>query len=292
MKPIIFYNNFHNGDIHVSRAFVMDIIKKVNTTFEYYHNCSPKLLQDIDVVHKQTNENNYNFSNVPIIYETENEILINTWYNVNQPAFGKNGGCTLKTLYENFRVVYQHLNIPLEDIEYYIPTYDFSKYDIGPVIDFMFENRQNKIYISNGYGISGQCDNFDFDTIVDKLSDVFPNYLFILSNNTKIQRDNVINSNTITQTLENDLVENAYIMTHCDIIIGRCNGSFTTGLIKENLIGEKKQTWCGICKINPKFGVEELLHPNKSFYSLSYKNVDQIYEQLETIILNFYNTEK
>ena len=52
MKTIIFYNTFHNGDIHVSREFIKDIMNKIETTFYYYHNGGPRLLFDIDIQYK------------------------------------------------------------------------------------------------------------------------------------------------------------------------------------------------------------------------------------------------
>jgi len=46
---LIFYNNYHNGDIHLSRNFVKDIIKKTNyDKYSYIHNNSSTILKDIN----------------------------------------------------------------------------------------------------------------------------------------------------------------------------------------------------------------------------------------------------
>jgi hypothetical protein len=43
MKNLIFFNYFHNGDIHVSREFVKDILNKTNfNNHIYYHHNSKK----------------------------------------------------------------------------------------------------------------------------------------------------------------------------------------------------------------------------------------------------------
>lgn len=51
-KRIVFFNCFHNGDIHVSRGFVRQIMNKIkqlepDTTFGYTHKMSAELLSDI-----------------------------------------------------------------------------------------------------------------------------------------------------------------------------------------------------------------------------------------------------
>ena len=235
MKTIIFYNTFHNGDIHVSREFIKDIMNKIETTFYYYHNGGPRLLFDIDIQYKTFSEGKYEFTNLKIINEDNNNILINTWYNVNFDGF-KKYGCTLKTLYENFKIVYDYLKIKIEPIEYYIPSYNFSKFHIQHIDTFINQNKEKKkIYISNGIVQSGQSDNFSMDEIIDNLSQQFPEHIFLISNPSTIIKNNVIQTEQVIQLDDSDLCENAYLMTVCDVIIGKCSGTFSFGLIKDNL---------------------------------------------------------
>lgn len=283
MKKIIFFNAFHSGDIHASREFVRDIKNKTINSIEYHHNCSPKILADINIEQKAITPQ-YGYNSAKILYETEELIYINTWYNPNTLNFGQNGGCTLKTLYANFQTVYQHLNIPIEPIEYYIPNIDFSKYEINKIDQFINLDFRKKVFISNGVFLSGQSVMFNFDPIINYLAINFPDILFIISNQTSVVNHNVINSANIIQEQENDLCENAYLMTHCDVIIGRCSGTFTIGLIKENLISNKKQTWVGVCSINPKFGIEEFLNENKKFYWLQIYEPNALALELQKII--------
>ena len=76
MKKIIFFNHYHNGDIHYSREFVKDIIKKTNSTeCYYYHFNKPNLLKDINIKH---NIPQYLDKQKQIIKISDN-IFINTW---------------------------------------------------------------------------------------------------------------------------------------------------------------------------------------------------------------------
>ena len=50
MKIINFFNCAHNGDVHLSREFVKDIINKTNCDdYEYWHINKPNLLKDLDL---------------------------------------------------------------------------------------------------------------------------------------------------------------------------------------------------------------------------------------------------
>lgn len=284
MKPIVFYNTLHNGDIHVSREFIKDIINKIDTQFYYYHNGGPKLLQDINIQYKTFKAGAYNFTNSQIIHEEQNSILINTWYNTNFDGY-KKYGCTLKTLYENFKIIYEYLNIKIEPLEFYIPSFDFTKYSTQSIDAFIEKNTEKKkIYISNGMVQSGQSDNFSMDEIINKLSNHFSDWLFLISNPISLTNSNIIQTNQIIQIDDSDLCENAYLMTFCDVIIGRCSGTFSFGLIKDNLISESKQTWIGVCRINPKFGVDEFLPANKTFHWISNLEPTYVYNEITQIL--------
>ncbi len=285
MKPIVFYNHFHNGDLHISREFIKDIINKTNASCEYHHHCPFEHLSDINVIQKRMDPPNNNYTNDQIVFEFNDRIYINTWYNPSFPGY-KKYGCTLPALYDNFQTIYQYLNIPIEPLQFYIPSIDFSKFKIGFVDDFMSKNKQRKIYISNGGVASGQSINFDMDPIILQLSSAFPNYLFIISNKSALPvKDNIIYSENIIQNNSTaDLCENAYISTFCDIIIGRCSGTFSFALIKDNLVSDTRQHWIGICNIDPRFGVESFFPKNKTFENISLSDLNVIYSKLQSSI--------
>ena len=176
-KDIIFYNNLHNGDIHISRTFVQDIIEKTNLPSTYIHHNYPNLLRTENVTEK---DGQY-ISDSKLIFESENHIYINTWYNINYGH--KYYGCTIEALYYNFDIIYKYLKIPLESIENYIPYINFSKLPnevLSPIDDFFSDKKYDKyVFVSSGPTMSGQSDNKELSGIINNMSLQFPNYLFI-----------------------------------------------------------------------------------------------------------------
>jgi hypothetical protein len=284
MNKIIFFNTWHNGDIHVSREFIKDILSKVNCEMEYHHNNSDRLLLDLNIKIQPLGQLLYN--NQLLTYFVDDVLYINIWYNSNTSIF-KIHGCTLNTLYNNFVDVYKLLNIQINDISYYIPSINYKKFKIDTIDEFINNNKtKKKIYISNNNTCSGQSVNFNFTNIVNKLSIEFPEHLFILSNKTPINNQNVLFSSDIIKLDCCDLCENSYLTTFTNIVIGRCSGPFTFSLTKEVLLSETKQTFIGICNIDPKFGIEHLFNINKEFLWFNFFDEEQIYEGLKNVIVN------
>lgn len=244
---LTFFNNYNNGDIHVSREFVKDIIKKTNATqITYHHKNSSRLLLDIPSV---TTVNrpiiHLNKSFVTKTADSDNipTYFINTWYNARSDNY-KKYGCTLKTLYENFKIIYKELGISIESEEYYIPSIDFSVYQIKDIDNFVYNNsKKKKIFISNCVSLSGQSPELiPWDELIYNLSAKYPDYIFLITNPTIISRDNCIQTaQVIGGGLNNNLCENSYISTWCDVIIGNNSGAHTFSYVKENIMGTKKQ---------------------------------------------------
>jgi len=173
------------------------------------------------------------------------------------------------------------LNIKLEDIEYYIPSIDF-KYFNTSLIDLNLKdfNYDKYVYISNGDTVSNQSDNEELSSYIINLSNRYKNYLFITSNEFENNSGNIIPSKLLIGSDGfNDLNENAYITTKCDIIIGRDSGPFTFSIIKDNILTDKKQTFIMITSHkNYKLSVDlELLNKNvinlnnnSELYSIQY----------------------
>ena len=57
-------------------------------------------------------------------------------------------------------------------------------------------------------------------------------------------------------------------------------------LEQDNLISQSKQTWIGICQINPKFGIEDFIPNNKTFHWISNFNPNDVYHEITNIIQN------
>ena len=79
-------------------------------------------------------------------------------------------------------------------------------------------------------------DNINFDPIIRKLSEMFPDVLFIPTNKTSITKENVlISSDMIGKVNINDLNENSYLSTFCDVIVGCCSGVYSFAVTKHNM---------------------------------------------------------
>ena len=133
-KNIIFYNHYHNGDIHYSREFVKDIMKKYKAkSFSYFYNLeqvgSEYILKDINISCKK---------DIPIgVLESDSVILIdddvyiNTWVGQKNRKFVNDIGINLDSNYKNFKEIYKFLNIRLEDdMKYYIPSIDYNFFNL------------------------------------------------------------------------------------------------------------------------------------------------------------------
>ena len=59
MKKIIFYNHCRNGDIHISRTFVVEICKYLgihNNEYYYSHTNGQSILEDIELINYDSNK--------------------------------------------------------------------------------------------------------------------------------------------------------------------------------------------------------------------------------------------
>lgn len=277
-KEILFFNYYHNGDIHVSREFVKDILKKTETEVSVYHHPnSDKLLLDINnlIIKKDfLDESGEKLNNSKLFYENDNFMFINTWFHID---FGcRMYGCTLEALYSNFSYIYEQMGIELEKIEYYIPKIDFSKYNVDRIDDFFSDVKKydKYIFISNGPVKSNQSDNVNLNDYIKHLSNVYKNCLFILSENVEdgVISDNVIlSSDIIKLDSRNDLVENSYLSTKCDMIVGRHSGPYTYSMIQQNILSDKKQDFIHISPDKP-FLEEKYYNENKKLHKLNHSS--------------------
>ena len=71
---IIFYNNFHNGDIFYSREFIKDIMIKTGEQHQYNHNNSFSILKDISIEQVKGNS----LPNFNLYHKSQNKIFINS----------------------------------------------------------------------------------------------------------------------------------------------------------------------------------------------------------------------
>lgn len=256
LDKIIFYNFWHCGDIHVSRSLVKFVVDNIPAKeYYYYHPNSSKLIQDIPkLIHiKQNLHEKFIWKG----WYKENEILYcNTWYNAyEQQEFQ---GCTIQTLFKIFKRGLKetiNYNLPGNPIDY-LPKIYYQYYIVESIIKFLNEDNnfvKPKILISNCNVLSVQSHNFDFNPIINYLSEKFLDITFIITNRVgrDIIKDNVIYARDITKT-ECDLNEIAYLSEFCSVLIGRCSGPHTFCFTKNNLM-DKNKTF--ICLSRENFGI-------------------------------------
>lgn len=246
-KDIVFYNNFHNGDLHYSREFIKDIYIKTKDNYNDYYNYhkfdNSEVLLDIE----KTINKAY-LPNLPDnrgFYDDGRTIFINTWIGHNNMQYLIKS-CSLFSNYHMFETIYNRLNIKLEPIEYYIPKIEFDMYNQEYLnnIDLFFKNTKGdkNILISNGNVNSGQAINFDFSLIINTLANDFKSYNFICTSNTfATKSNNIFFSDNIIMKHMDDLNEIGYLSKYCDVIIGRASGPYCFTHIKENINNENKK---------------------------------------------------
>lgn len=246
---IIFFNQMRNGDVHVSRNFVKYLMSIIPAQlYTYAHNNCPKLVQDIP---------NLKYSNMSIslpeylpYFKTGNTLYINTWIGQKRGRYCHPQGCTFIgniRMYNDMLAELHRQSLPC-GYEQFLPTINYEKFDIQNIKQFMAGKDNKKVLIANGNAMSGQVQNFDFDPIIDFLSNKYQEVLFFITNQTKIKKHNVIHCPDIIKTTRSDLNECSYIGTFCDIIVGRSSGPYTFSLTKDNLENPKKTFICFVCR--------------------------------------------
>lgn len=240
-KKLVFCNEFHKGDLHYTREFVKDIAKKFDVErYEYAYRYEEELFKDLKNMTKVDVSKYPSLRNQSFL-ETENEFLVNTWIGQNNAIYVNNIGCHLYSNYTMMQNLYKQLNLQIEDIEYYIPKIDFNFVEKDNINNFIEKYKSyKKVIISNGDTLSGQALNFDFNQIVNYLSTMYKDTIFILTDSkNRIEKDNIFYTSDIIQ-LQYDLNEISYLSTFCDIIIGRASGPYCFCQIADNLLDKNK----------------------------------------------------
>jgi hypothetical protein len=242
MPNVIFYNFFHAGDIFESREFVKECMDKISAENYYYaHQQNPKILADLpQLVHIPVTDKMNPRSPVAIIEDT---IYINTWIGWGGGYVLPGIGCTVEKLYEMYNDTLRKLNLPSlsKAVFDYIPSIDYSYYNIEPVNKFLQEFKERKVLISNGKVYSNQAENFDFTPAIDRLAYNLHDVIFILTEAVDISSDNIFFTSDIINNEDNfDLNEISYLSLFCDTHIGRNSGPHVFAQVKENWLDPNK----------------------------------------------------
>ena len=248
-KNIVFYNDFHFGDLHYVRGFIKDMyeqLKDRHPNFYYYvNNDKIEIYKDLPFLVNIPSKNRNIQSKT---HEDDENIYVNTWIGHDYMRYVKDG-CSLYNYYFMFSDIYKYFGIELKNIEHYIPKVyyeNLNKTYLKNIDTFIEENKDKKlVLICNGNVLSRQSQNFDFNPILTHLSSKYKNCLFIYTANLIVPREsNLIITNSIIKKEGVDLNEISYLSLKCDIIIGRESGPFCYTRVKENYLNDKKTYIC------------------------------------------------
>jgi hypothetical protein len=140
----------------------------------------------------------------------------------------------------------------LKGIENYIPSIDYTKFNLKSFNEDKLKNKKNVLFCNN-FVNSRQSENFSFSEIINNLGEKFKDINFIITNYESgiIIKENVFYTTDIITGFNNfDLNEISYLSTKCDVIIGRSSGPYSFSIVKENILNSKKKFVCFTNVIN------------------------------------------
>jgi hypothetical protein len=288
---VVFFNHWHNGDIHVSRGFIRKIMEKLHSvdpqiTFTYSHKNDPSLLKDIPNLGFDPN-GIYQIGTHDSAAKKEDTLYINTWYAQQNYRYMNIYGISFDTLYAAFDDTCKNVwGFSLSDISpdpsVFFPSIDYTKFEIEHAKIWLDTHPGKKIFVCNSYALSSQSHNFSITPLIMGLAKKHTDKIFILSNKEgENLLSNVFWSSDIIKKPSCDLNENSFLSEHCDAIIGRATGAFAFSLTSNNVM---KRNCKFLCFTN-------ILPPSNGKFWLSSILQDKINYTADMIITNESNTE-
>jgi hypothetical protein len=221
---LFMFNVGHNGDVHLTREFVKDIMNKTKFDEYYYlHSNSPKVLCDIPNLKHSKLDDNCHGSVGNTFFQVNNDIYIN------MTCF-----FDIEYYYKLYEIIYGKLQIRIENIDFYLPSINYKVLNLDNIKDFLKNNFKTKVLISNGVTKSFQSGDVDFYNLIDEITKEFPDVQFLLTSKEKLIKDNIFYTDDVINKQDFDLNEISYLSTFCDIIIGRASGPDVFCMVKEN----------------------------------------------------------
>ena len=284
-KSVIFYNHFNNGDLFESREFIRGIMEQVQAEEYYYaHIRNPRTFADFKNMKHMQIDGRMNLKS-PSAY-MNGDVFINTWIGRDPKYVLPRIGCTIDNNLKMFNDALKKLKLPLlnKSLYEYLPTVDYSCFEIAGVDKFVKKNKnRKKILICNGQVNSSQAANFSFTTSIETLSSKYKDILFILTEGIDCKNKNVISASSVTQTSDGyDLNEITYLSTFVDMIVGRKSGPFVFAHPKDVWYSDKKSLSFTYERHSSHFVQEDGL-PLRKYWSASV-DVDEVTSKIEEVI--------
>jgi len=249
MGKLIFYNLWHNGDIHFTRSYIRDIMKKTNfDEYQYLHNNNPGILRDIpNLVYGKTNEY---CQDTTIVLRVNNDLYINVWIGFYNSLFNEEVDSPVRTvsgvLYRFFTHIYEKLGIKLGDERDYVPFIEFDSFDKTKIDTFIETNKYPKVLVVNGPVFAYQSViEINFMDIINRLSEDYPYVQFLLTERIALDKPNVL----FTSDIAPELMDISYLSMFCDVIFGRSTGPYVFSWMEKNLKDTQKTYICASLKL-------------------------------------------
>lgn len=261
MNKIIFFNHYHRGDLLTHKEFIRQLKSELpDVTFEYMHFNHPKLTRDLDVplVGAPTD-----LDHKTPFYQDGDTLYINTWIGCFWDIFCEHGGINMNSLYHQWEKIFAQVNALFNvdigmyaDKEEYLPSIDFSRFDVSSIDAFLAGTSNKNIVICNGPPQSGQSFTDDMKQFLEPVAQKYPGVNFICTNkfettvNNVLFTDDIIKDDEVSDVRapwENrqknncDLQEISYLSEKADAIVGKNSGPFVFCETKNNYMNPNKK---------------------------------------------------
>ena len=280
IHSIVFFHNHSNGDSHVSRLLVKQIMDSVKDVTYYY--TAPNTLEsscrDLGILDKNVNVINipeefsfnndiYNNNNLTFFTDKDGYLYINVWFGNSglkyEPTIFSCWVCLTKV-----RKFYNHLinlindsynfniaPIILDDPYVQFDYYYYDCYFLSKYIDSV-RNKYKKIILYYNLSVRTllNLNNIDHDLIISNMYNNDPNALYITFIKSKIEHKNIISVADIYHIYNKEIpkgigIQIGYLSSFCDKIITTASGAFPLILTDKNknvknkilLINDKKE---------------------------------------------------
>lgn len=248
LESLVFYNWYGNGDLFNSREFVKELMGKIEAkNYIYCHAKHKNVFQDIsELGHGKIDEN---CSNARAFSLVDNSLYINTWIGRDGRYVLPGIGCTIANNLRMYNDILKAIGLDVrldQPLVNYIPEINFGKLP-----------RCKKVYEFTEIGLrydgvvlwctgnvqSSQSDNFSFWPAVEVITEEFPNYVFIVTEEPPqelyLNRRNIYYTGDILGTDDGfDLNDIAHLATYAGTIIGRPAGPFVFAQTKEIMLSK------------------------------------------------------
>lgn len=282
IHTICFFNHWHNGDVFSGKGYMQDIIRQLpNMKFQHAQLNNLKSMRDLKCEHIHVDQLPREVHSQVRYIDLNGVMYINTWVGCYGNAVIPVGEqhANWRSLFVMWKHIMEMLQITMApelkvpgaygqtDLVQYIPETDWSCYDIQPALKFLGQHNRLALFC-NGLVRSTQSHIGLMEDAIQELCHNFPDISFVCTS--KFEHANVPNlyftDDIFAGVQGGDINEIAYLSTRCEMIVGKNSGPFMFTHVKENI-----------------------LDPNKAFFSLSHRPSDSYTFELYGLPCRYYH---